>query len=45
LIEDGVEFGHVAPEPKISGHRDYAPKNCPGASSAPHLARLAFDPA
>jgi N-acetylmuramoyl-L-alanine amidase len=45
LIEDGVALDHLSTEPTISGHRDYAPKSCPGESIAPYLDRLAPDPA
>lgn len=40
LIEDGVALGHLEPDVVVSGHRDHAPKSCPGELVAPHLHEL-----
>lgn len=42
LIREGIRLGHVAPDPKITGHRDYSlkGKSCPGDKIYPELDRL-----
>lgn len=40
LIREGVRTGKLVPSPKITGHRDYASKTCPGNLIYPHIHRL-----
>lgn len=40
LIREGVRLGHVNPKYSLFGHRDTAPKSCPGNLIYPHLGRL-----
>jgi hypothetical protein len=42
LIGEGIRLGHVKPNPKISGHRNYSKKgkSCPGDLIYPHIGRL-----
>ena len=39
-IGAGVKGGHIAEDPKISGHRDYSNKSCPGNKVYPQLELL-----
>lgn len=42
LIGEGIRGGHLRPNPKISGHRNYSKKgkSCPGNLIYPHIGRL-----
>lgn len=40
VIGQWIADGHMTPDPKISGHRDYAAKSCPGTQVYPQLGRL-----
>jgi peptidoglycan recognition protein len=40
LVADGIAAGHLAPDVRITGHADYAPKSCPGDNIAPRLDEL-----
>jgi hypothetical protein len=42
LIREGIRLGHLTPSPVITGHRDYAPKSCPGALIFPLIGRLRY---
>lgn len=37
VIDEGVQFGAIATDYAIKGHRDYSTKTCPGAYIYPHL--------
>lgn len=43
LIAEGIRLGHLVPNPKISGHRNYSTKGktCPGTLVYPHIQQLA----
>lgn len=41
LIREGVKLGHIEPDYRVDGHREWQPKSCPGNLVFPHLdARL-----
>jgi hypothetical protein len=40
LIGESIRLGKVKPIPKITGHRDYSPKSCPGDKIYPLLGQL-----
>lgn len=40
LIGEGIRLGVLIPDPPVNGHREYAPKSCPGNKVYGHLDRL-----
>lgn len=40
VIRDGLARGAIAPGYKVTGHRDYVTKSCPGNLIYPHIGRL-----
>lgn len=39
-IGHGIDGGHIASDPRTTGHRDHAAKSCPGNKTYPQLGRV-----